>query len=328
MSTQPRTKTDPWDTIVVGGGVAGLSAALLVARSRRRVLVIDSGAPRNRFAAHMHGVLGNDGKPPLDFVQQGRKELASYGVEFLSGSAIDVTEIASLAGTVGESDAGIEVKLASGHSFRARTLIVASGVKDTLPAVPGLAERWGKSVFHCPFCDGWEVAEQRIGVLATSPVSLHQVEMLRQWSNQVNFLAFGAGPLDEAALHRLRARGIAVIDSKVNAVLGQEPAISAVRTEDGQEIEIDAIFTMGTLTPHDGFLAGLDLEREDLPFGLGSFLQVDATGKTSHPRIWAVGNVVNPMTNVPQSIGAGATTGPAVAGFLIQEDYARITAQQ
>ncbi len=304
-----------WDAIVVGAGPAGLSAALMLGRARRRVLVIDAGRPRNRFAAHMHGVLGNEGAVPGDLTRRGREEAERYGVEFVE----DDVE------TVESSDDGLTTVTGDGI-HRSRALVVATGITDELPDIPGLEEHWGKSVLHCPYCHGWEVADQRLGVLATSPGALHQVQLLRQWSDHVAFFSADLGSLEPDTQRRLQSRGIQLVTSRVVGILGDGDAVSGVRTEDGEITEVDAIFTAGVPRPHDDFLAGLDLKREDLPFDEGSFIAVGPDGQTSHDRIWAIGNVVNPSANVPMSIGAGSFAGGAVNGFLVEEDFDRAQA--
>ena len=307
----PSASAPLWDTIVVGGGAAGLSAALMLGRARRRVLVIDAGSPRNRFADRMHGVLGNEGAPPAELVRKGRDEAGAYGVAFVEGTMQDVTD----------AGAALAVTLADGRVESARTLVVATGITDELPAVPGLAERWGQTVLHCPYCHGWEVRDRRLGVLATSPMALHQARLLRQWSDDVVLFSAAIGALDPAEERRLRSRGVEIVPDAVVEVLGDGARVTGIRTVDGRVTALDAIFTAGAPRPHDGFLAGLELARTELPAGLGSFLAVDATGRTSHDRVWAAGNVVNPMANVPMSIGAGAFAGPAVNGRLVEEEF-------
>ena len=309
MTTQPGATT--WDAIVVGGGAAGLSAALMLGRARRRALVIDAGSPRNRFAAHMHGVLGHEGTPPSELVRTGRDEVAGYGIEVLDA---DVDRVL---------DAGdhLTVMLADGRAEQARALVLATGITDELPDVPGLAQGWGTSVLHCPYCHGWEVRDQRLGVLATSPMALHQARLVRQWSDHVVLFSAALGDLDPEEERRLRARGIDIVTAPVIEVLGEGERISGLRTADGRTTEVEAVFTAGVQRPHDGFLAALGLQRTEPPFGLGSFLDVDPTGRTSHPRIWAVGNVVNPMANVPLAIGSGALAGTAVNGALVEEEF-------
>ena len=308
-----RTK-ELWDAVVIGGGSAGLSAALMLGRSRRSTLVIDAGSPRNRMAEHMHGVLGQEGVPPAELVGRGRAEAAAYGVEFAHGT-VEAVE---------REPRGLRIRTADGSVHRTRALVVATGLTDELPAIPGLAERWGSTVLHCPYCHGWEVRDRRLGVLTTSPFGLHQAELIRQWSDRVTVFTAGLGAVPPETERRLRARGIELESAPVAAILGEGVAISAVRLAGehggaGREVAVDAIFTVGAPRPHDGFLASLDLARDETPFG--SFLAVDPTGRTSDERIWAIGNVVNPGANVPMSIGAGAFTGGAVNAALVTWDF-------
>jgi thioredoxin reductase/SAM-dependent methyltransferase len=300
---------EQWDVLVIGGGAAGLSTALLLGRARRRVVVVDAGSPRNRFAAHMHGVLGNEGVEPGELVRRGRAEVAGYGVEFRAGQVERLDE----------TDDGAVATLAGGETVSARAAVVATGLSDELPDLPGLAEHWGTRVLHCLYCHGWEVRDQHLGVLITSQAGLHHAELIRQWSNRVTIFAGGLAALDEAVETRLRSRGVTVVPAPVVAVSGDDPGFLAVRTADGTEITVDALFTAGTPRPHDRFLEHLGLDRADTPFG--SFLAVDPTGRTSSDRIWAVGNVVNPGANVPMSIGAGAMAGGAVNAALVTREF-------
>ncbi|HTL41628.1 MAG TPA: NAD(P)/FAD-dependent oxidoreductase, partial [Pseudolysinimonas sp.] len=167
------------DVIIVGAGAAGLSAALMLGRSRRRVLVLDGGAPRNAVSAHMHGVLGRDGWSPLDLVATGREEILRYGVAIESASAVSAERV----------DDAFAVTLSDGTVRTARRLLVAGGLRDGLPGIAGLAERWGRGVAHCPYCDGWEVRDGRIAVVATGPASVHQAQLVRQLSADVTFYA-------------------------------------------------------------------------------------------------------------------------------------------
>lgn len=297
-----------WDVVVVGGGAAGLSAALMLGRSRRRTLVIDAGLPRNRFAAHMHGVLGHEGDDPATLLARGREEVAAYGVEVVETTvtSIDVT---------GDE---VRVETADGTAHVARALVLATGVTDALPGIPGLAERWGTTILHCPYCHGWEVRDQRLAVLSTSPMAMHQVQLVRQLSDDVVMFTDTAD-LDDGARRRLTARGISLVDSPVVAIEGEGSAIGAIRTADGREHHADAIFTAGALRPHDNLVAHLHLARTESP--LGAFLEADMTGRTSHPRIWAVGNVASPMDNVPMAIASGTRAGAFINAVLAAEDF-------
>ncbi|RLV56247.1 methyltransferase domain-containing protein [Aeromicrobium phragmitis] len=296
-----------YDVLIVGGSAAGLSAALTLGRALRRVAVIDAGEPRNRFAVHMHAVLGNEGQEPGALLHQGRDEAAAYGVTFLEGRARGV-----IAG-----DRAVTVATDQGD-LTGRALIVATGLTDELPALPGLAEHWGTSVLHCPYCHGWEVRGQRIGVLGGSPMSTHQAQLVRQWTDQLIFFTAG-GDLDPELRHRLEARGVELVDTPVSTVLGEDGRLSGVRLEDGREVPLDALFAAPRPHPNDQLLAELDLDRIESP--MGSFLSVDPMGQTSHPRIWAAGNVVNAAANVPVSIAAGTMAAGAVNMALVTEEF-------
>ncbi len=302
-----------WDVVVIGGGAAGLSAAQMLGRARRRTLVVDGGSPRNRFADHMHGILGLDGTPPADVLARGRDEVRRYGVDVRSGAVAHVRDA---------KDA-LRVTLDDGTEVRARAVVVASGVQDDLPDVSGLRERWGRSILHCPYCHGWEVADRRLGVLVTSAAGTHQLELVRQWSDDVTAFIADVEPLDEALTERLAARGFRVVASAVTALSGDDGTLAAVRTADGTEHPVDALFVAPGPRLDLAFVAELDLARADLP---GRPLAVDALGATSHPRVWAAGNVAQPFANVPVSMGAGSMAGAAVNAALVAEDAERAVA--
>jgi thioredoxin reductase len=303
-------ENNEWDVIIVGGGAAGLSAALMLGRALRRVLVLDGGSPRNRFASHMHGVLGNEGADPMEFLTRARAEVAGYGVEVRTGVVKQVAE----------TNTGIAVETDDGGRLTARRLIAASGVQDDLPEIPGLAQRWGRDVLHCPYCHGWEVRGKRLAVLATSPMGIHQAQLIRQWSHDVVFFTALAGPVDSAVAAQLAARNVTSDPRPVKELVITNDALTGVRVEGEEVVDVDAVFTAATLIPQDRYLAGFELEREDSVFG--SFLKVDPTGRTSHPRIWAAGNITAPGANVPISIAAGAMAGAMINADLVTEDFA------
>ncbi|MFH8248903.1 FAD-dependent oxidoreductase [Microbacterium sp. B2969] len=296
-----------WDAVIIGGGVAGLSAAQMLGRSRRRTLVIDGGMPRNRFASHMHGVLGHDGTPPTGLLATGRDECRAYGVEFAAGA---------VAALVDEGDR-LRVTRDDGSVDTARAVVIATGIRDELPDVPGLREQWGRTVLHCPYCHGWEVAGRRLAVLATPAAGLHQVELVRQLSDDVT--VFTTAPVDESAAARLTARDIRIVTARVLAAHGRDGAL-AITTEGGEEFVVDALFTGGEPSIDLGFAAGVELVRADDP---GAPLVADLRGATSHPRVFAAGNVTAPYGNVPLSMGSGSMAGAGVNAMLVAEDFAR-----
>lgn len=313
---------EQYDALVIGGGPAGLSAAVALGRSLRRVLIINAGAPRNRFASHMHTVLGHEGIDPAELLRRGRQEALSYGADIISG------RVTRLAEATGAGPASMVAALEDGRTVFGRVVIAAAGLADQLPEIPGLAERWGRSVLHCPYCHGWEVRGQRIGVLATSPFALHHAELLRQWTDRITFFSAGAGELSEETAARLSSRGVRIEPVEVTEVEGAGDALSGVILADGRHVPVDALFTLGALRPHDGFLAGFELDRTPSP--MGDVLAVDATGRTSHPRIWAAGNVASPAANVVVSMSGGTMAGAGANMALVTEDFdlAQQTAQQ
>ncbi|QIS40875.1 NAD(P)/FAD-dependent oxidoreductase [Clavibacter capsici] len=309
-----------WDAVVVGGGAAGSSAALMLARARRTVLVVDAGQPRNAVAAHMHGVLGHDGKPPRQLVAEGRREIEGYGGVVVDGRVEGIEAVGDPAGP------RFRVTLDGGAEVTARHVILATGLVDVLPEVPGLAAHWGAGVVVCPYCDGYEVRDRRIGVLATGPGSLHHVQMLRQWSADVTFLVAGGtvdgAPLeiDEATRAGIDARGIRVEETAVVRVLGERGALEGVELADGRILELDSLFAMPGIAPRDGFARALGAATEETPWG--PFVAADPTGQTSVPGLLIAGNASSGSANVPVAMAAGTMAGAMANAGMVTEDVA------
>lgn len=297
-----------WDVIVIGGGSAGLSAALMLGRARRKVLVLDAGAPRNRFAAHMHGSLGHDGRPPLELLAVGRSEVEAHGGVIWNTAAV----------TTRRENRGFAVETADTRIVLARTVLVATGANDELPEIDGLSERWGNGVAACPYCDGYEVRDRRIGIVATGPGSVFQAQLLRQWSDQIIYLPHATDAPTGEERAAFDARGIRIENGQITRVLSGSQQLSGVELDDGRTIELDAIFTAPRLIPQDAALRQLEVERTDHPWG--SFATVDPSGKTSLDGVWAAGNVVNAMANIPVSIGTAALAAGAINHALVLDD--------
>ncbi|MER6245834.1 NAD(P)/FAD-dependent oxidoreductase [Streptomyces griseorubiginosus] len=299
--------TETYEVIVIGGGAAGLSAALVLGRSRRRTLVVDAGEPRNAPAAHMQGFLTRDGMPPAEFLAIGREEIEQYGVELVRDRVVEVAE-------------GFAVTLASGRVLRARRLVVATGLKDELPEVPGVAERFGKDVLHCPYCHGWEVRDQAFGVLATSALSVHQALMVSQWSKDVTFFLHEVAEADLAAddLRRLAAAGVEVVPGEVAELVVTDDRLTAVRLKDGTAHAREVVFTAPRAVPRSGLLERLGAELAETPFG--AYPVVDATGQTSVPGVWAAGNAVGFGEQVINAAAGGYRAGAAINGDLLMAD--------
>jgi thioredoxin reductase len=299
-----------WDVIVVGGGSAGLAGALALARSRRSVLVIDSGAPRNAPAAGVHGLLGHDGIPPTELLERGRDEVRGYGGHVVAG---EVTRAA-------RGDGGFLLELADGRSVRARRLLVATGLVDELPDVLGLRERWGRDVVHCPYCHGWEVRDRAIGVLATGPMSVHQALMFSQLSEDVLYFRHKAPEPTEEEAAQLAARGIRVVDGVVTEVEVDDDRLSGLRLADGTLVERGAVAVGSMMIARTGALTDLGLKAVPHPSGIGEHIPVDPTGRTDVPGVWAAGNVTDLTAQVGASAAAGAAAGAQINFDLIHEE--------
>lgn len=299
-----------WDVIIIGGGSAGLSAALMLGRSRRQVLVLDEGLPRNRFAGHMHGVLGRDHTSPLDLIAAGRTELGRYeGVVVRAGDVVAASAVAR----------GFEVVLGDGERHEGRRMLVATGLRDDLPPIPGLAEQWGRGAFVCPYCDGWEQRDRRIAVLATSEANTHQAQLMRQLSPHVTFFGHGVDLSDEARAGLL-ARGIEIEERAVAAVVADEQGrLSGIRLADGTDAPADAIFVGPDPVPNDATLRALGAETAAHPSGR-DFVVVDELGRTSVPGLWAAGNITDPRSSVPFAMAAGNMAGAAINADLIEDE--------
>lgn len=312
---------DHHDVIVIGGAAAGLSAALILGRSRRSVLVVDAGEPRNARATGAHNYLGREGVAPAELAAIGRQEVAAYGVEVTAGRVV----AASATPTDDTDPVGFSVTLDSGAVVTARRLVVASGAVDVLPEVPGLAEQWGRGVVHCPFCDGWEIRDRRIGVLVTTPLGAHHALMFRALSEDVTAFVTDPAVVDDTARAGFAARGIAVVDDTVARVLSSDGRLTGVETGSGDVVGLDALAASSTAEARVGFLAELGLVAEDVlvgDFRMGSALTVDAAGQTSVRGVSAAGNVTSPMATVIASAAAGTQAGAAVHGDLVQADLA------
>ncbi|MFD0554992.1 NAD(P)/FAD-dependent oxidoreductase [Streptomyces rectiviolaceus] len=305
------------DVVVVGGGAAGLSAALTLARARRSVLVVDSGEPRNAPADGVHGFLSREGLAPGELLRIGRDEVIGYGGRIVS-------DLVTAVRRVGE---GFAVDTAGGRSHRGRRLLVTTGLVDELPDVPGVRERWGRDVLHCPYCHGWEVRDETIGVLATGPMmAMHQALLFRQWSPDVTLFLHTAGELTEEQWEQLAARDIAVVDGEVAGLDVEEDRLCGVRLASGRHIPVRALAVAPRFEARGGMLADLGLTSVDHPRGVGSYVESDATGFTGVAGVWAAGNVTDLVAGVMVSAASGMTAATAINADLVTADTAAAVA--
>ncbi|MET9457777.1 NAD(P)/FAD-dependent oxidoreductase [Streptomyces canus] len=301
------TYGETYEVIVIGGGAAGLSAALVLGRARRHTLVVDAGEPRNTPAAHMQGFLTRDGMAPAEFLAIGREEIKGYGVGLVRDRVVEVAP-------------GFAVTLASGRVLRARRLVVATGLKDELPDVPGVAARFGKDVLHCPYCHGWEVRDQAFGVLATTPLSVHQALMVSQWSKDVTLFlhTVAESELSDDDLRRLAAAGVGVVPGEVAELVVTDDRLTAVRLEDGTTHAREVVFTAPRAVPQNGLLQRLGAELQETPFG--SYPVVDGNWQTTVPGVYAVGNAAGFGEQVINAASAGYRAAATINGELLMSD--------
>ena len=301
------------DVVVVGGGAAGLGAALTLARARRLVTVVDAGAPRNAPADGVHGLLALDGVSPTALRERGRAEVTGYGGEIVTDEVRDVTSTAD----------GFTVSLRDGGVLHARRLLIATGLVDELPDVPGVRERWGRDVLHCPYCHGWEVRDRRIGVLATGPMSVHQALMFRQWSDDVTFFAHEQD-LDAVDRARFGALGITVIAGAVSRLEIGADRLSGVRMEDDRVVDVDAVAVATRMVARADVFAGIGIESTIHP--AGSCVAADPTGRTSVPGVWVAGNSTDLSAQVSAAAADGARAAQHINADLVMVDADRAVA--
>ncbi|WP_436771613.1 NAD(P)/FAD-dependent oxidoreductase [Yinghuangia sp. YIM S09857] len=336
----PRGAAEPgtYDVVVIGGGAGGLNAALVLGRARRRVAVVDAGEPRNAPAAHMQGFLSRDGMSPAELLAVGRAEVAGYGVDLIQArvdgieavgtdavgtdEAVGAEAVGGNAGTPG-SPVAFHVTLSGGPVLRARRMVVATGLRDVLPDIPGLRERWGRDVLHCPYCHGYEVRDRPLGVLGTHPGAADHALLLRQWSSDVVLFRHTADLRPEQA-ERLAARGVRVIEGTVKRVVADPAAdaLTGVELADGRVVARDAVFVLPHMVPHDALLTGLGCAVDE-----NGWVAVDPAGRTSVPGVWAVGNVRDPRAQVVTAAGMGASAAFALNLDLVEEDVATAVAR-
>ena len=314
--------TEPhlYDVAIIGGGAAGLSAALTLGRARRSVVVLDAGQPRNAPAAGAHNLLGNEGIAPLDLLARGRDEARSYGARIVS---------ATVTGASGSAAEGFTLTTqphpaaeAAPTTIRARRVVLASGAVDTLPQIEGLAERWGRDVIHCPYCHGYEVRDQRLAVLATGPMWLHQAKLIRQWTDDVTVLLDTQDAPSDEDRATLESRGIRIVEGRVEQILSADDRLTGARVAGHDaHLPLDAVLVGTRLRIDSALVDGLGVVTEENP--MGTFVPVDMQKATNVPGVFAAGNVTNPGSMVASAMADGVMAGALVNMNLVEEEFDR-----
>lgn len=290
------------EVIIVGGSYAGLSAAMQLARARRRVLILDTGKPRNRFAKASHGFFGQDGRPPQDMIENARRQVLAYPTVRLE--RMEATY------AIKDND-GFVVTLSDGQQVWAKRLILATGVTDQLPDIPGLKELWGTGVAHCPYCHGYEVADRKIVVLYhhSPAAAVHQALLLRDWSSDVTLMTNGMDDLPENDMDRLRDRGVKIVNGRVSRLIAAHDDLQAVEIEDGRQLPCDAMFTAPRWSLTSALAEQLGCEIEEGV--LGPTVKTDAFKESSVAGVYVVGDASRAMHNATMASADGVTAGAA-----------------
>ena len=303
--------TTAYDVVIVGGGAAGLTAAIALGRSLRSVLVVDGGEPRNAPALGVHNLVGREGVAPAELVAAGRREAEAYGVRVVDDRTVGARR----------GSGGFVVELAAGGPVTARRLLLATGSVDELPDVPGLRGLWGRDVIHCPYCHGYEARGGRIGVLGTGPMAVHQALMFRQLSERVTLFMQGMPEPEEQDRDRLAALGVEVVDGPVRELRTEDASLRAAVLDGGREIGLDTLVVAPRVRARADLFVALGGELAENV--MGTFVEVDPmTGRTALAGVWAAGNVTNPAATVPVSAAAGLAAGAAINMDLITEEAA------
>lgn len=301
-----------WDCIVVGGGAAGLSAALVLGRARRRTLVVDAGKPSNAVAHGIGGLLGHDGRPPSELYELGRAELGKYPtVEVRRGEV-----------TAGETEGGrFTLTLDDGSVETAKRVLLASGMDYVRPDVPGADERWGRSVFHCPFCHGWEVRDRAIGVLDPGPMGAMRALMLTMWSDDVTLYTNGPASVDPVDAHRLHAAGIPVVEQPVTGLVGPGDGLESLELADGTTRPCGGLLLPVTLRQRSPLADQLGAEAAPATPIAADALALDVMSMTSVPGLFAAGDLGAAMPSVANAIAAGSNAAAGVVHSLIADRH-------
>lgn len=300
-----------WECVVVGGGAAGLSAALVLGRARRRTLVVDTGEPSNSAAHTMGGLLGHDQRRPAELYAAGRQELSAYpSVEFRSGTVVRGTS----------ADEGLLLEVDGGERVSARRVLLATGMQYCPPKIDGLEQLWGKSVFQCPFCHGWEMRDKRLATLVAGDAAVHSALMLRGWSDDVVLLTDGAPDIEAVQKQRLEAAGVSIDERRITELIGVDDQLTAIAFADGSRLERDGLLVEAPLQQRSGLAEQLGAACTPGPVAADS-IDVDALQRTSTPTVFAAGDVCTEHPSLAGAIAAGSEAAMIMVQSLLADEF-------
>lgn len=296
------------DAVIIGGGAAGLTAALYLGRFRRRVILLDTSKQANRVSHAAHGFFTRDGTPPSELIRLGQEQLHQYETVSLQSCA---------ATTITPNNGYFSILLDNDSILTTRKVLLATGLKDTLPSIPGIEQFWGTSVFHCPYCDGWEMRDQPIAVLNDGAAAVHIAKLMRVLTADLVVCTNGGKLLTDTERNALQTYGIQVMDTPIHHIEGSQGQVEAIVFTEGQVLARRAIFTSLTSTQHAPFAAqlGCQMTPED-------FVQVDTLGRTSVPGVYAAGDLATRFRQVAMAVAQGASAAVGINSDLVAEDFA------
>ena len=296
------------DVAIIGGSSAGLSAALILGRSLRNVVVIDDSQPCNRFSRASHGFLTRDGTPPDELLRTAREQIAHYpSVTLKPATAVQVVRVEN----------GFNITCSDDTTLQARTVLLATGLKDELPPLDGIAQFWGTSVFHCPYCDGYEVRGKALAVYGVGDEAMHQAQMLRNWTDQLILCPGDNWTPDPAQLEKLTRWGIRVASQPIAALEGDGVHIRAISFADGSRMPINALFIRPKTSHRTSFAVDLGCEID-----AQNVVKVDLRGRTSVEGVYAAGDLSSPFRSVAIAVAQGAAAAYGINADLVARDFA------
>lgn len=296
-----------YEAIIIGGSYAGLSAAMALGRSLRQVLVIDNGKPCNRFTPHSHNFITHDGTAPAEIARQARQEVERYDtVHFHEGLAMEGTK----------TETGFEIKTQASEVFLAKKLVFATGIRDLLPDIPGLAECWGKTVIHCPYCHGYEFRQQKTGIIAVGKRAIHLASLVNNLTGDLTILTSGKADLEEAQLSKLNNHGIKLVEAKISSIEHESGQVKYVVFKDGSKVAFNAIYAAIPFAQHSEIPVSLGCELTE-----HGYLKVNNFQQTTINGVYACGDNSSMMRSVATAVYSGNLTGAMVNGFLTEEQF-------
>lgn len=296
-----------YDAIIIGGSYSGLAAGMALGRALKNVLIIDSGLPCNAQTPHSHNFITQDGETPQAIASKAREQVAQYKtIEFYSGLAVDASK----------TETGFTITIQTGETFEAKKLIFATGVRDIMPEIRGAAACWGISMIHCPYCHGYEVRNEKTGILANGEMGFEFSKLIHNWTKELTLFTNGKSTLSEEQSSKLKAKGISMDEREIDGFEHKNGYIELVQFKDGSTVQLKAMYAKLPFKQHSDLPEKLGCKISDL-----GFIEVDPFQKTTIPGIYACGDNVTPMRSVANAVGAGTLTGAMLSRELIDEEF-------